>query len=606
MSRFVAIVVVALWFATGSICHALTVSDLNPTATYRTGSITFSGNRAFSAGELRSEIEIKRRPWYKPWKSLPRFEPEQFSADLERLQLFYQIHGYYRAKLSYDLTVHDKVVTVHIKIHEGRPAIVRQVNVKIDDYSPPPDQPPVSLLSLKTGDVFEQAAYQKGEQELRVFFENAGYARATSTRRAEVDVASNTVRIWYAVHPGSQALFGKTTITGTDSVAPHIVRRALAYKEGEQFEQDKLDKSRDNLLGLNLFSAVRFIPELDAPGSKIPIDLALRARPPHSIRIGGGYNTVDDLGGQFQWTDYNWLGDGRQFSVMLRYASINSAANVSVLQPFLFGIRGLEGAIKGGLIQDDEQTFLLNAVNVKPYILYHFSEHLVGSLGYQFQYGRINNVNASVVTALGGITRKGIVSGPTLGLTWNTTNSPLNPTRGGIVLFKAEQSSGFWGGDYSFYRTTLEGRKYNEIPFNTILATRLKIGFADSLGPAIDYPIFARFFPGGQGSVRGYGRWRVGPLSSSGDPLGGLSLIEGSIELRHHIWQKLGGAVFMDFGQTSLHTYDLPVDNLRFGFGPGLMYETPVGPLSIYLGFPSQTPRGDQSWQVYFAVGQYF
>ena len=72
------------------------------------------------------------------------------------------------------------------------------------------------------------------------------------------------------------------------------------------------------------------------------------------------------------------------------------------------------------------------------------------------------------------------------------------------------RAASIWGGDYKYYRATLEDRNYTTIAKNTVLATRLKFGLADSLGPSDDYPLFLRFFPGGEGSVRGYGRWRLG------------------------------------------------------------------------------------------------
>jgi translocation and assembly module TamA len=106
--------------------------------------------------------------------------------------------------------------------------------------------------------------------------------------------------------------------------------------------------------------------------------------------------------------------------------------------------------------------------------------------------------------------------------------------------------------------------------------------------------------------VRGYGRWNIGPRSVHNIPLGGLSLIEGSVELRHPLFAGLAGALFLDFGDVSLRTYHPPIGSLKFGAGPAVMYNTPVGPLRLDLGFPFQKPRGDQAWQVYFSIGQYF
>ena len=78
------------------------------------------------------------------------------------------------------------------------------------------------------------------------------------------------------------------------------------------------------------------------------------------------------------------------------------------------------------------------------------------------------------------------------------------------------------------------------------------------------------------------------------------------MELRHSIWKQVGGAVFLDFGQLSLHPYDLPVSNLRFAAGPALSYTTPVGPIRIDVGFPINKQPNAPNWQFYFSIGQFF
>ena len=110
----------------------------------------------------------------------------------------------------------------------------------------------------------------------------------------------------------------------------------------------------------------------------------------------------------------------------------------------------------------------------------------------------------------------------------------------------------------------------------------------------------------GEKSVRGYVRRHLGPLSSTGDPLGGLSLVEGSLELRRPIWKELSGAVFVDFGQVSKRAFDLPFGDLQFSRGFGVNYTTAVGPLSLYVGFPVHPPHGDRPWQINFSIGTFF
>jgi outer membrane translocation and assembly module TamA len=68
----------------------------------------------------------------------------------------------------------------------------------------------------------------------------------------------------------------------------------------------------------------------------------------------------------------------------------------------------------------------------------------------------------------------------------------------------------------------------------------------------------------------------------------------------------LGGALFVDFGQVSTRSFYLPVNDLKFGSGFGVNYQTPIGPLALYVGFPFDPPRGESSWQIYFSVGANF
>ena len=105
--------------------------------------------------------------------------------------------------------------------------------------------------------------------------------------------------------------------------------------------------------------------------------------------------------------------------------------------------------------------------------------------------------------------------------------------------------------------------------------------------------------------MRGYERWHVGPMVG-GDPIGGLSLIEMSIELRHPITETIGAAVFLDAGQVSVKKFDLPYDDLDYGTGFGVSYKTPIGPLRVDLGFPLERPPGDPGWQIHLSLGQAF
>ncbi len=588
--------------------RALQLDHLDSARTYRVDQIVITGNHAISESELLSQMNTKVRPVYLFWESRPAFDADVFAEDLKRLQLFYRAHGYFRAKVTYDLKVlQGDLITPEVKVTEHRPFKVERIAIVANHHDLPAVNPLYRQLKLKPGDIFADAAYQAGEDAIRDFYRNQGYALVKTQRRAEANVSADAVRIWYFARLGVRGVFGKTTIVGAETVQRDIITREIAYSPGERFSQRLLDESTQRLLKLRLFSVVRLTPHLDDenPGV-VPIRLTLKQRPRHSIDVGGGYNTQSQFIANFAWHDMNWMGGGRQLTAYLRYSNIDSAARLTLTQPYLFKTRAITGILDLEEAIQQVPTYTLFSTRFLPSIRYSFSETTKAFIGYRLEYDKLTSVDYQVGYALGGIRMSGILSGPGAGFTRDTTDDLFNPTRGYVLDLEGMQAGEVFGGNYDFYRFWGQIKHYHLIGWKTILATRFKMGTGDYFGTLRNYPLFYRFYAGGEGSVRGYRYWRLGPNTPDDTPLGGLTDIEGSLELRRPLWDKLSGAVFLDFGQLSTHAYDIPIRDLDFSAGPALSYNTPVGPVRIDLGIPFKKPRNQTQWQVYFSIGQYF
>jgi outer membrane protein assembly complex protein YaeT len=585
----------------------LTTSDLDPSHHYKLEKIDISGERAFSRDETASVMTAKERPWYQIWKPLPEFFPQTLNDDLNHILRFYQAHGYYSAHVTYDLTVLGDRIVLHITIKEGKPVRIIALQTNVAARAPSPQAlEPSFKLPFKKGDIFEQKLYQEVAQTLSVIYTSHSYAHAIVHRHAIVDVGRLQARVWYDVNPGVRCVFGNTSISGTRQVSPQLVQEQLTYKSGEPFDSRKLSESRATIVALNVFSAVDVVPR-DNPSDQavVPILISLQEGPKHTLNAGLGYNTQTQLNAMIGFNDYNFLGGGRQFSLTGTYSDVRSALDARLFQPrFLSPKSSL--TLEASQQQQTYQTYTGNISGFDPHVDYKFSSSLTGSVGWRLEYLKFNSVNSSTIKAIGGFRRNGILSGPMAGLTFDNTEDPLNPRRGEKVSLVANISDHSLGGDYRYWRVLVEARKYRLIGWRTVLATRLKVGLSDTLGKIGDVPLSERFYSGGEGSVRGYGPRRIGPLSESNDPLGGLSLIEGAVELRRPLFWKLDGALFFDCGQVATKPYDLRVDALQCGYGPAAGMNSPVGPINVYLGFPTQKPRGDSFWQFYFSIGQYF
>ncbi|MGH8611400.1 MAG: outer membrane protein assembly factor BamA [Gammaproteobacteria bacterium] len=592
----------------GCFCYpylpAATIKELDASKQYRVKEVQIAGNDAFSARALEKKILTKSRPFYLFWRTPPIFDPVVFETDIKRLRRFYEQQGYYGARVDYDLEIDDEaLITARIQIAEGQPVKVQDITVAI-----PRDKTPDRIpdLPLKVGEIFAEEAYQQGEEALRAYYLNRGYAYVETQREAKIAPRERQAWVDYRVKPGPRAVFGETRVQGTERVSSELILREITYKRGEQFSLGQLNASRERIVNLGLFRSVQLIPEETKKDAGIvPMRVRVEEQAPRDIRIGVGYGTEDEFRGQVQWTHRNWLGDGRQLSFNLKGSAITRELDANFIQPH-FLTPHTRGAVKLALGQEDEETFLLNFSRFRPRLEHRFSPALSGFIGYRWEYNKLEEVADATAQALGGIKETGFLSGPTLGVVWNATDDLLNPKKGGIVTLVGEQAGELWGGDFRFFKLSAEGKKYQQVGRDTVLAGRLKIGVADSLGADADFPLFERFYAGGEKSVRGYGRRRLGPLSSADDPIGGLSLVEGSIELRRPLWRDLSGAVFLDFGQVSTRAYDLPFDELEFSTGFGVSYLTPLGPLRLDLGFPFNPPPGDAAWQVHFSIGQFF
>jgi outer membrane protein assembly complex protein YaeT len=586
---------------------AIQLEQLDSAREWRVDKIEISGNQRFSDSQLLAEMVTQARPWYRFWEERPLFDTVTFATDLDRLRRFYQSEGYYKNLITHDLDADDTrgLVNLHIYIEENSPVLVSQVLIEVEAESP--EHPPLpEKFPVTPGEIFREQKYQDAELFLRNHLMDNGHAHTQTQRRAEVDLEQDQAVVRYSAQPGPKAVFNDTEIKGSEQVEPYLIRRELAYQPGEMFSLRKIRESRQQILALDLFSAIAINPRESAEKSTmIPMEIQVTEKPPREISLGFGYSTEEEFRVSLDWRHQNWLGDGRRLSIRGKYSSILASGAIDFIQPHFF-TRQTQAGLNLRHDLEDEETFKRNVSRFSGRLEHRFSPRLLSFLGYRVEYNQLSDVADATPQALGEIRTKGILTGPSLGLVWNSTDDLFKPTEGEIVSFNADQGGGIWGGPYEFFKLTGEAKKYFPIGWETIFAGRLKLGVADAIGSKKNYPLFERFFAGGQSSVRGYGRRRLGPLNSDDEPLGGLSLIEGSVELRRPVWRELGGALFLDFGQVSLKSFDIPVNDLQFSTGFGLSYTTPVGPLRLDIGFPFNPPRGDRAWQIHFSVGAAF
>jgi outer membrane protein insertion porin family len=582
---------------------ALTVDQLD-TREWHVKRVDFHGNAAVPTSDLRAAILTQQRPWYTPWRKPAVFDPETFETDLERLQRLYESRGHFETRITYDLEA-EKVgdgdfVSVNLWIEEGQPVRVASVQVETKSAREVPLPPE---LKIRSDENFSEDGYQATDLQLKESFMNQGYAHVDVRRDARIDLADHRADVTYIIDPGPECTFGPTRVEGNNYVTPEMILREREWQEGDPFSIDRLRETRDDLLKLDLFRAVDISWDTENKSSEVTTTIKIEEKLPREIRVAAGYGTDDHYRVQARWQNNNWLGDGRQLGFTLKYSSITSLANALFVQPH-FLVPRMRGVVEFQQARDSEDNYLLYASRLTPRLEPRITRNLTASFGVRAEADKLSDVSQATEEALGGVKDGTTLFGFSVGLLWNTTSDPLNPQRGEVASLTFNDAG--LGGDFRFYSIVGELKKYQPMPWNTVLAGRAKLAFATPIGADDNLPIFERLYAGGEGSVRGYGRRRLGPRDSANNPIGGESAVEASLELRHAIWGPLGGAVFLDAGQVSLNRWDPPVDDLQYGSGFAITYATPVGPLRFDIGFPFERPPGDAGWVLYFSIGQFY
>jgi outer membrane protein assembly factor BamA len=197
----------------------------------------------------------------------------------------------------------------------------------------------------------------------------------------------------------------------------------------------------------------------------------------------------------------------------------------------------------------------------------------------------------------------------------STTANVLDSRRGYVLQGHVERAGGLLGGDYDYNEATLEGRVYLTLARFGVLANRLRVGSIDGRGnDETDVPFYKRYFLGGSNSLRGWGRFQVAPLSGSGLPIGGHSFLEWSSEVRTAPLGKLALVAFFDAGNVWTEAWKINLSDMRYDAGPGIRYDTPIGPLRVDLAYQLKLIPGllveglpqTRRWRLHLSIGQAF
>ena len=594
--------------------------------------ITFRGNNTFKSPPLRKAMATTQRPLLPPWKRGGPFNRPTLEADLQRLQRYYFHRGFLKTTAEIaDVREAQEANTVDIviSITEGPATHVAEVRVHMDG-SWPPELPAAEILAaelpLQPQARLTKAAFDASKAHLLTRMHNAGYARAGVKPLTEVDTEADKAKITFTLIPAPRTSFGRLTIDGATQVRERAIRRKLLISEGETYSEARLTESAEAIYGLGMFQAVTpravNMEELDEP---LDIAFTVRERKPRTLRLGVGFSTVQRFHFLVEWTHRNVFRGAQRLRLTGTMGSFVQEIRGELFFPFVIQrrmnltlslfVRNEQEINTDPLgigdtlftIEDPQPDFDLFSAGGETRLGYQFTRTLQAFTGVQLSLNDFRNVDESIEDETDSeVTEDNILLVQFAELRWATSTNLLNPTKGHVLRGRVDHANDAFISDVSFVKLVAEARHYQPLWWGMLFATRVLVGTIEPYAGSDDIPFNLRFFAGGPGSVRGFAVRRLGPLDDEEDPIGGKSLLEGSAELRFPIVGQLGGALFFDFGNVFRDSFTYKLDELRYAVGPGIRYNTPVGPLRLDVGFIMERRKDEDFGRVEFSIGQAF
>lgn len=452
------------------------------------------------------------------------------------------------------------------------------------------------VMILQEGQVFSQKILKNDLDRISQLYKDLGYL-LINIKDVNFDKEG---KLWINI---SEGRLEKIVIEGNDKTKEKVITREMTIEPGDLFNFDNAKKSLQDIYNLGYFEDVSM--RLDPGNEEDSVVLVIKVIEKNTGKfgVGAGYSFGEGFMGYINVEEANLFGNGQSLKAELEVGNMTTY-KLSFYEPWFGNTPTFLGlSVYNSIYNKDE------AVNA---IASEYEEHFLGaklSFGRKFENDvkigvELKTENASYELISGNLPddiSEGLTNSITPIITYDTRDDVFNPTEGWYDSFSVQFSGGILGGDYDYrkydlvlrtYITTdiLEEKGEESTLVNTInegvLALRAMGGYSDSKLPSFD-----RYEIGGVSTIRGYDY----------EEFSGDKMLVLNAEYRFPLAENFQGVVFADCGNAWDYDEPISINDLKFGAGLGVRFDTPIGAIRIDYGIGE-----DKEGQFYLSIGHTF
>ncbi|WP_322051352.1 outer membrane protein assembly factor BamA [Paraburkholderia bannensis] len=582
--------------------------------------INFIGNKTYSTGTLLSEMQLSTPNWFSWYTKNDLYSKEKLTGDLENVRSYYLNHGYLEFSIDstqVSISPDKKEMYLTIGLHEGEPYKISGIHLagNLLDREAELNK----LVKIKAGDRFSAEKLQAATKAIVDKLGEYGYAFATVNALPQINQANHTVDLTLQVDPSRRVYVRRINVVGNTRTRDEVVRREMRQLESSWFDSSRLALSKDRINRLGYFTDVDVttVP-VEGTADQVDVDVKVTEKPTGAITLGAGFSSTDKVVLSAGVSQDNVFGSGTSLSVNVNTAKSYRTLAVTQVDPY-FTVDGIKRITDvyyrtyQPLYYSTDSSFKIITAGGDLKFGIPFSEVDTVFFGIGFEQDRLDVDSATPQAYKDYVSAFGRVSNNvplTIGWSRDARDSALIPSRGYFLQANAEYGTPV--GSTQYYKTDVQAQYYYSFARGFVLGMNFQAGYGNGLGGK-PYPIFKNYYAGGIGSVRGYEPSSLGPRDkTTNDPIGGSKMVVGNIEVTFplpgtgydrtlRVFTFLdGGNVWGDEG-TSIGS-----NGLRYAYGVGLAWISPIGPLKLSLGFPVTKHEGDQYQKFQFQIGTAF
>jgi outer membrane protein insertion porin family len=588
-------------------------------------SINFVGNKEFSDGTLRGVVDTKESRWYRFLSNSDTYDPDRITYDRELLRKYYLAEGYadFRVVSAVAELTPDKdgfVVTYTLDEGERYKFGKVDVNIKLKDL---PRDLVLPLLTVQSDDWYDADSVEKSISTITDALGNRGYAFVEVKPQITRNRDARTIDITFDVQEGPQVYVERIDIVGNVRTLDKVVRREMRLVEGDAFNTNKLQRSKDRIKNLGFFKKVETSNTQGSAPDKTVVTVEVEEQSTGELSLGAGFSTTDGPLADISLRERNFLGRGQDIRIGTVVSFRSQQVDLSFTEPYFLDSNIAAGFDLFEVKTSPTASFFDGVTPVYQQFSYggslragyQLTENLRQTLKYTARSDDITDVqsDASLFIAL----QAGTHLTSSLGqvLLYDRRDNRVDPTSGWYASVGNDFAGVGFGVQY--IRNKVNAGYYYPVAPGWVLSVTGEAG--DIFGWGGQQVLLQdRFFVGGD-NLRGFEPAGIGPRDLvSSDALGGNKYYVGSVQLGVPLGlpKELGltGRVWSDFGtlwsndqknlvltptQLAINGGVVPqvadTASLRVSTGIGVTWASPVGPVRVDLGLPLKKQSFDQT-----------